>query len=400
MEADFRMNAPLTSELENSSSSRQPSRMTWVWFGILLAWFVLLCIVPDPRPLGASELAVKSVRLLVGVSDPIARAVATIVLRGLSLAVIGVLLVQSFGRIKLTIAFPAALILAPLLAILALWINYSFFPIAQQVWFGVISAVLGVLLGFILRRHGVAMAAFVIFIVGLFAWGTSTGIEDDLYDATRVTGLHVLEIADEIPEGDAGFKKIMEVAFLFAEDNSHGRDPILTHRAAILALAVILGEEKVARVAKREIDIAKLPQAEKLRSRIKLHGRQDLSRHFWVSAGLGVLSNSAQSMTVGLAKEMMDSAGGSGFSFVDLTADRAGILFAVAATRTENSARALQARIRNGVVIADFVPNLLDLPEGISNDDFQVKYGGLRGNGTKKIVEEVQRRLDTCEGLR
>ena len=60
----------------------------------------------------------------------------------------------------------------------------------------------------------------------------------------------------------------------------------------------------------------------------------------------------------------------------------------------------MQARIRDGVVIADFVPNPLDLPEGIGNDDFQVEYGGLGGERTKKIVEEIRRRLDACEGLR
>jgi len=394
------MNEPRSAAPEDSGFSRQPSRMTLIWHGLLLAWFVVLCLVPDPRPLGASELAVKGVRLLVGVSDPIARAFATIALRGMGLAVIGVLLVQSFGRARLKVVVPAALVLAPLLAVLAQWINYTYFPIAQQVWFGVVSAVLGVLLGFVLRRNGVAMAALVILAVGLFVWGTSTSISDDLYDAARATGLHVLETADEIPEGDAGFEKLMEVAFAFAEDNSHGRDPVLPHRAAILALGVILGEGKVAKVAKREIDLARLSQAEKLRRRITLHGRRDLSQHFWVSASLAVLSDDAKSMTVGIAKEMMDSAGGSGFSFVDLTADRAGTLFTVAATRNEESARAMQARIRNGVVIAEFVPNPLDLPEGIGNDEFQVEYGGLGGDRTKKIVEEIRRRLDACEGLR
>jgi hypothetical protein len=313
--------------------------------------------------------------------------------------VIGVLLVQSFGRARLKVVVPAALVLAPLLAVLAQWINYTYFPIAQQVWFGVVSAVLGVLLGFILRRNGMAIAALVILAVGLFVWCTSTSISDDLYDAARATGLHVLETADEIPKDDPGFEKLMEVAFAFAEDNSHGRDPVLPNRAAILALGVILGEGKVAKVAKREIDLARLSQAEKLRRRITLHGRRDLSQHFWVSAGLAVLSDDAKSMTVGIAKEVMDSAGGSGFSFVDLTADRAGTLFTVAATRNEESARAMQARIRNGVVIADFVPNPLDLPEGISSDDFQVEYGGLGGKRTKKIVEEVRRRLAACEGL-
>jgi hypothetical protein len=317
----------------------------------------------------------------------------------MGLAVIGVLLVQSFGRARLKVAVPAALVFAPLLAVLAQWINYTYFPIAQQVWFGVVSAVLGVLLGFILRRNDAAMAALVLLAVSLFVWGTSTGISDDLYDAARTTGLHVLETANEIPKGDAGFEKLMEIAFAFAEDNSHGRDPALPHRAAILALGVILGEGKVAKVAKREIDLVRLSEAENLRRRITLYGRRDLSQHFWVSAGLAVLSDEDKSMTVGIAKEMMDSAGGSGFSFVDLTADRAGTLFAVAATRNEESARAMEARIRNGVVIADFVPNPLDLPEGISNEDFQVKYGGLGGKGTKKIVEEIQRRLEACKGL-
>jgi hypothetical protein len=374
--------------------------MTFIWNGLLLAWFVVLCLAPDPRPIGASELVVKGVRVLVGVSDPIARVIATIALRGMGLVVIGVLLVQSFGKARLKVVVPAALILAPLLAVLAQWINYTFFPIAQQVRFGVVSAVLGVLLGFVLRRNRSAMAALVILAVSLFAWGTSTGISDDLYDAARTTGLHVLEFADEIPMGDAGFEKLMEIAFAFAEDNSHGRDLVLPHRAAILALGVILGEEKVAKVAKREIDLAKLSQAETLRRRITLYGRRDLSRHFWVSAGLAVLSDDSQSMTIGIMKEVMDSAGGSGFSFVDLTADRAGTLFTVAATRNEESARAMQVRIRNGVVIADFVPNLHGLPEGISNDDFQGKYGGLGGEGTKRIVEKIRLRLDTCKGLR
>jgi hypothetical protein len=113
-----------------------------------------------------------------------------------------------------------------------------------------------------------------------------------------------------------------------------------------------------------------------------------------------VAATSKLSITVGLVKEMMGSAGGSGFSFIDLTADRAGTLFTVAETRNEESARAMQALIRNGVVIADFVPNLLDLPEDISNDDFQAEYGGLGGERTKEIVEEIRRRLDACKGLR
>ncbi len=119
-----------------------------------------------------------------------------------------------------------------------------------------------------------------------------------------------------------------------------------------------------------------------------------------MSAALAILSDESRSMAVGIAKEMMDSAGGSGFSFGDLTADCAGTLFAVAAIRDEVPARAIQTRIRDGAVISDFVPNPLDLPEGLSRDEFQREYGGLGGEKTTRIVEEIQRRLDACEGLR
>ena len=95
-----------------------------------------------------------------------------------------------------------------------------------------------------------------------------------------------------------------------------------------------------------EIDLSRKGEIEAIRNRITLRGRNDLARHFWVSAALSVLSDESRSMTVGITKEMMDATpGGSGFSFVDLTADRAGTLFAVAATSNAESARNLQLRI-------------------------------------------------------
>jgi len=395
------MNQPIGTTPEESVPPGPSGRMPGIWRGFLLAWILALCIVPDPRPLGAPEWAVRLAGSVGGFSEATARALATGALRGLGLAAIGVLLVLALGRIRLKVAAPAALLLAPLIALLAQWVNYGYFPIAPQARFGVVSAILGVLIGLGLRRSRVALAALVVLPVGLFLSATSTGIGDDLNDIARATGRHVLESADEIPKGDAGFAMLMERAFAYAEDNSHGTDPVLPNRAAILALGVILGERRVAEVAKREIDVASQSEAVKLRRRITLRGRYDLSQHFWVSAALTVLSDDTRSMTVGIAKEMMDSTpGGSGFSFVDLTADRAGTLFTVAATRDEESARAMQARIRGGVAIADFVPDLLDLPEGLSRDVFQEEYGGLGGEGTGKVVEEILRRLAGCEGLR
>jgi hypothetical protein len=185
---DTEMNETPAAVPEKTGLTHATRRMTLIWRGLLLAWVVGLCFVPDPRPLGAPELAVKGIRLLASVSEPIARACATIALRAMGLAGIGILLVQCFGCARRKPVVPTALVLAPLLAVLTLWVNYTFFPIAPQAWFAVLSAILGVLLGLALQRSGMALAAFVILVVGLLAWGTSTGISDDLYDARATQG--------------------------------------------------------------------------------------------------------------------------------------------------------------------------------------------------------------------
>jgi uncharacterized protein YfiM (DUF2279 family) len=392
------MNEPLISV--KSSFDTKPYRVPLIWGGLLLIWLIALCIVHDPRPLGAPEWAVGQICSLTGLSEPASRVVVTFALRGVGMAMIGVLLVLALRRVRNQWAVPFSFVVAPLLAVLTQWINFGHFPITPQLRAGVGCAILGVLAGIVLRRSRMALVALVILIVGLFIWGTSTGIRDDLHEAARITLLHVLENAQDIPKGDDGFAMLLHRAFTFAEDNSHGTEAVLPNRAAILALGVILGEDRVVKVGKRKIDPKRMVEAQTLRRRVTLNGRRDLSQHFWVSAALTILSNEKHSMTVGITKELMDATpGGSGFSFVDLTADRAGILFAVASTRNEESARAMQLRIQKGVRIADFCPDIRNLPEGISRDNFQKEYGGLNGVETQKIVKEIQRRLATCEWL-
>ena len=187
---------------------------------------------------------------------------------------------------------------------------------------------------------------------------------------------------------------------VYAADNSHSTDAIHPNKAAILALGVILGEARVAKVAKRPINIKRLAEFGALRNRITLVGRNDLARHFWVSAALAILSDENRSMSVGIAKEMMDATeGGSGFSFDDLAADRAGTLLATAATKNGANARHLQTRIEQGVVIADFFPGVEGLPSGLTRDEFQSQYGGLGGKVTLKLAEEIEYRLAECKAL-
>ena len=91
--------------------------------------------------------------------------------------------------------------------------------------------------------------------------------------------------------------------------------------------------------------------------------------------------------------------GGSGFSFVDLMADQAGNLFATAATKDDDSARLMQMLLRGEIKTSDFLPPIEGIPEGMTEEEFLNDYGGLAGEGTTKVVDEIQRRLKECKLL-
>jgi hypothetical protein len=128
---------------------------------------------------------------------------------------------------------------------------------------------------------------------------------------------------------------------------------------------------------------------------VALHGRSDWTRHFWVSAAIAVLSDKAVSDACGLLKEELDT-DGSGFSFADLLVDRAGTAFGVRATRDQTAARTLQERLVGGFPIEDVCPRADHLPEGVSEADLQLQYGGVGGEGYCRMIAEIERRIATC----
>ena len=124
-----------------------------------------------------------------------------------------------------------------------------------------------------------------------------------------------------------------------------------------------------------------------------LAGRDDLRRHFVLSAGLDAATSSSAAFGVGELKELLDTnPGGSGFSFDDMTADVAGVRFA----RTFLAAgpdgwAALAARVGDeGAVL----PSLAGLPSGLSSDEFVARYGSVDSDAYAALVAEIDRRVD------
>ncbi len=217
---------------------------------------------------------------------------------------------------------------------------------------------------------------------------------------TRVYYEHLARPYPGVAEDDR-FPAMLQSAFALARARSTTEDPAVENRAAILALAILLGHRHVERLVGRVTDEELTRQARRHVHFVRLRGRTDWSRHFLVSAALALVSNELLSDEAGLLKEELDAGEGeSGFSFSDLVADRAGTLFAVAATRDEKSARRLQDLLAAPFDLGVVFPEAADLPEGIPDAQLQSQYGGVGGEKYQKIIAEIERRLGECAGLK
>ena len=181
---------------------------------------------------------------------------------------------------------------------------------------------------------------------------------------------------------------------VFAQDPGEA-DMVQRNRAAILALGLAVGDPRLSRFA--GVDPQSARTAFGGLGGMTLRGREDWSRHFCLSAALAVLEHPLVSDAGGLMKEQMDALSrGSGFSFGDLAADRAGVRFAEAATHSEVAARAVRDRLANGATVDDIFPRVADLPENLTVEQFRLKYEGVGSPRYRQALRDLEARLDSC----
>jgi len=131
--------------------------------------------------------------------------------------------------------------------------------------------------------------------------------------------------------------------------------------------------------------------------RVTLGGRRDLMAHFIYSAGISLATEQGIGIAAGEFKELLDAgSGGSGFSFADLAADRAGIRFVGAATASESSARQLQQGLIANPGEAAFFPDVSGLDEGLSERQLQQQYGSVQSEHYRHQVDLIDRRIESA----
>ncbi|MCP5159243.1 MAG: hypothetical protein H6975_07440 [Gammaproteobacteria bacterium] len=178
-----------------------------------------------------------------------------------------------------------------------------------------------------------------------------------------------------------------------AERTALGADPVEENRAVLVALALYLSGKNPTRILGERYD-APTP------IHPTLAGRGDLAQHFAISAALAGVTDSHIANVIGVFKEVQDSQGGSGFSFADLTADRAGVRFAEQATASAHSARSVQQRVTALDVEAAIIPSITALPEGLQDPEFRRRFERRDSAAYNVIKDEIERRLDRCDFYR
>jgi hypothetical protein len=98
---------------------------------------------------------------------------------------------------------------------------------------------------------------------------------------------------------------------------------------------------------------------------------------------------------VGLAKELADADGGSGFSFPDMLANRAGIHFAELATGTPDGARHVRRMARAGRLSeSDIMPSPAGLPEGMQESELARTIGMPSSAAYARLIDHIDRRIE------
>lgn len=178
--------------------------------------------------------------------------------------------------------------------------------------------------------------------------------------------------------------------FLEAQIQSESSDPIIENKAATLAIAIFFGNTRFGRFFNiPNISIYRVGQ----NKQVTLNGRRDLALHFLYSASIELISERSVSVAVGEFKELMDRAEqGSGYSFVDLAADKAGIAFAVTATHFKTASN-FQSLLAQKADESLYLPALDDLPEGLKIDAFNARFESVDSPEYQAKFELIERRI-------
>jgi hypothetical protein len=234
-----------------------------------------------------------------------------------------------------------------------------------------------------------ALAAVVSLPTGTRAVGALNRLRDEPIDPVRVERAYCALVerdADLGPPGATGeLSALLRSAFAAADGS------VADNRARFVALALVVAGRDVGALASvvRELSL----RCGDTTREYRLQGRADLAKHWTVSAALTSAFGTQASLSIGTWKEISDSGvGGSGFSLVDLAADRSGTFCAQHGAEPDSA-----AALRAWLAVAtpeDLLPvGALALAEGMTEAQFRERYTDTDSATFESTVRRIDAQL-------
>ena len=213
---------------------------------------------------------------------------------------------------------------------------------------------------------------------------------------TPATPLHWHRPLSELlpPLMAAAQQRSLALAFTASAPRLHD-EAARDNRAALLVLGLYVNRVSLATLVPAARDWPALPVRP-----VTLQGREDWAQHYLTSAALATDLGGRLSDLIGMYKELLDASPqgrGSGFSFNDIAADKAGVRLGRIAVQQP---QALQARMAEVQADTDLLPDVRDLPEFLTAAQLQQRYGGIDAPAYRAVMQDIDRRIAQTPALR
>ncbi len=188
------------------------------------------------------------------------------------------------------------------------------------------------------------------------------------------------------PKWRLSLAEVMQPLFLAAYQRSTEANAIEENRALLIAVSSYVNKDELSSYLPIRLTTAKYYP-------VYLYKRIDIAKHFVASAALAAAGATTLAQMLGQEKELNDASGGSGFSFIDLTGDRAGLKFGQTATASPASARKLQKAMHEIEDYKAFMPDARDLPERMTEQVFKQRYGSVYSPEYQAMLMKIDQRI-------
>jgi len=196
-------------------------------------------------------------------------------------------------------------------------------------------------------------------------------------------------VANHDPEWRLSLAELLQPMFQLALQRSTPDNAIEENRLVIFTVNDYVNKQQIPKL----LDVSGAAAAGNPQYSPFMYKRIDLAQHFIGSAALTASVNGQLAKVMGEQKELSDADGGSGFSFIDLAADKAGTRFGEIATSTPENAQRIQKAMSGIRSYSEFMPDPRDLPEKMDVAEFQQRFGSINSEAYRKISKEIDARI-------